>query len=173
MSTSARPCTTVPRRPAGPRLPTGTVDFLFYNTIDCTDTGVDAGSDVALDTNGVAHPSNDEEALAAGSYGFKAFYTSTNTDKWQNSEGICEPLTVDKGDLTIVTQIHNADHGDVGGDTHVPLGSVVHDTATVTGQVSDFDPDLTKVGFVFYNTIDCTGDGSLAGNTGADEPHGP
>ncbi len=57
----------------------------------------------------------------------------------------------------------------MGGDTHVPLGSVVHDTATVTGQVTGFDPDLTKVGFAFYNTIDCTGDGSLAGNTGADD----
>ena len=51
-----------------------------------------------------------------------------------------EPLTVDKAQLTIVTQIHDASHGNVGGDTHVALGSVVHDTATVTGQVLGFDP---------------------------------
>ena len=152
----------------GPSTPEGTVDFLFYSTIDCTDTGVDAGSDVGLDSNGVAHPSDDEAALAPGSYGFKAFYTSTNADKWKDSEGICEPLTVDKGDLAIVTKIHNASHGEVGGDTHVALGSVVHDTAHVTGQVTGFDPDLTKVGFAFYTSIDCTGDGSLAGNTGPD-----
>ena len=43
----------------------------------------------------------------------------------------------------------------------MPLGSVVHDTAHVTGQVTGFNPDLTKVGFAFYNTIDCTGDGRL------------
>jgi hypothetical protein len=156
----------------GPSTPEGTVAFTFYTTIDCTTDenhpSADAGSTVAL-VNGVAHPSSDEAALAPGSYSFKAVYTSSDTDKWQSgSESLCEPLTVDKGTLAIVTKIHNASHGDVGGSTSVPLGSVVHDTAHVTGQVSGFDPDLDKVGFAFYTTIDCTGDGSLAGNTGPD-----
>ena len=53
--------------------------------------------------------------------------------------------------------------------TFVPVNGIVHDTAHVTGANSNFAPDLTKVGFAFYNTIDCTGDGSLAANTGFDE----
>ena len=53
--------------------------------------------------------------------------------------------------------------------TFVPVNGIVHDTAHVTGQVTGFAPDLTKVGFAFYTTIDCTGDGSLAGNTGFDQ----
>ena len=78
----------------------------------------------------------------------------------------CEPLTVDKGTLSIVTKIHDTSHAVV---TFVPVNGIVHDTAHVTGANSDFPADLTKVGFVFYNTIDCTGDGSLAANTGFDE----
>jgi hypothetical protein len=47
-------------------------------------------------------------------------------------------LTVDKAQLRIVTQIHNAGHQDIT-NTNVPAGTVVHDTATVTGAVAGFD----------------------------------
>jgi hypothetical protein len=43
---------------------------------------------------------------------------------------------VDKAQLNIETLIHNADHEDV---ISVASGSVVHDTATVSGAVSGFD----------------------------------
>ena len=46
-------------------------------------------------------------------------------------------MTVDKAQLTIVTAIHNTSHNDIT-NTSVPVGSVVHDTATVTGAVDGF-----------------------------------
>ena len=79
----------------------------------------------------------------------------------------CEPFTVDKGNLTIVT-LHPQRRTRRQSRTPRmwPLGPVVHDTAHVTGQVTGFAPNLSKVVlFAFYNTIDCTGERQLvAGN---------
>ena len=118
--------------------PTGSVDFKFYSG-PCGDDSnpIGAPSTLAL-VNGVADPSAASPALAAGSYHYTAHYNSDNTAKWTDAEATCEPLTVDKAQLSIVTQIHNASHDPVGGATDVPLGSVVHDTATVSGAVPNF-----------------------------------
>jgi hypothetical protein len=118
--------------------PTGSVDFKFYSG-PCGDDSnqIGATSTVAL-VNGGADPSAASPALAAGSYHYTAHYDSDNTAKWTDAEATCEPLTVDKAKLSIVTQIHNANHDPVGGATHVPLGSMVHDTATVSGAVPGF-----------------------------------
>lgn len=136
--------------PAALGTPTGSVDFKFYKGDDCANGGDDVDgvpdvqvgstSNVPLDSNGVAHPSADFGPLGAGSYYFTAHFNTGDENVWSDSDSTCEPLTVDKAQLTIVTQIHDASHNDVGGDTHVPLGSVVHDTATVTGAVPGFDP---------------------------------
>src|SRR5262249_60675146 len=67
---------------------------------------------------------------AASVAGTSAYTGATSDD---------EPLTVNKAQLSITTQIHDAAHNDVGGAVSVSLGSVVHDTATVTGQVAGFD----------------------------------
>jgi Bacterial Ig-like domain (group 3) len=150
----------------GPSTPEGTIDFKFYSTIDCTpvDGGSAAGT-VPL-VSGVAHPSSDEGALAAGSYSFKAFYTSSNTDKWQNSESLCEPLTVDQGTTNSATEIHFSDESLVLGA--VDLGSTVHDQATVTGSSAAFMPTGSVV-FTFYSGGDCeTGTAVGAGTVALD-----
>jgi hypothetical protein len=155
----------------GPSTPEGTVDFKFYNTIDCTpvDGGSAAGT-VTLDS-GVAHPSDDEGALAAGSYSFKAFYTSSDTDVWQNSESLCEPLIVDQAQLDAATKLHDADHNVIADGSELNLGSSVHDTAQITGQVTGFDP-TGAVTFTFFNTTDCSDTGTSSANVGADEVSG-
>jgi hypothetical protein len=71
--------------------PTGTVDFTFYTTGDCTWTGKPAGT-VALDGTGVADPSASQGPLAAGSYSFKARYNGDA--RYFAKDGPCEPLTV-------------------------------------------------------------------------------
>ena len=124
--------------------PTGKVTFSFYSgTCDDAENATLIGSpdDVTL-VNGAADPSADQGPLGAGSYFFLATYTPdlASQGTYTGGDSQCEPLTVNKAQLTIVTQIHNASHGNVGGATHVPLGSVVHDTATVTGAVAGFNP---------------------------------
>jgi hypothetical protein len=110
--------------PAVP-IPAGSyVTFKFYK-----DSTLLTTENVNVDTTtGLAHPTADTSALHAGSYHYSATFTS-GASNVGNSIAADEPLTINKGDLKIVTTIHNANHT---GITEAALGSVVHDTATVT-----------------------------------------
>jgi uncharacterized repeat protein (TIGR01451 family) len=76
--------------------------------------------------------------LAAGSYTYQASIAAD--PNYNTATSPTEPLTVDKGTLTLATTIHDASHNVVGGATHVPLGSVVHDNAKISGAVAGFAP---------------------------------
>lgn len=113
-------------------------------------------------TEGGAVKSADSSALAAGSYAYRA--TVASNDNYTGGNSICEPFTVNKAQLTVTTDIHDANHQIV---TNVPANSVVHDTATITGAVNGFaTPAVT---FTFYTNGTCTGEGTPVANTGADE----
>src|SRR5262249_52567047 len=51
-----------------------------------------------------------------------------------------ETFFVDKGTLTLTTVVHNASHAVVADGAHVPLGSVMHDNATLSGATAGFTP---------------------------------
>ena len=105
---------------------TGSVDFTFYTSSDCSTGGSASGSGVAL-VSGVADPSSSQGPLAAGSYSFKAHYNgSTN---YAVADSACEPLTVQQATPTVATEIHNGSNHSAG-VTSVALGSTVHDKAT-------------------------------------------
>jgi hypothetical protein len=104
------------------------------------------GTGVAQGGSADAIRAVDSDPLAAGDYTYKAVVG--DNANYIGATSADEALTIDKAQLVINTQIHNADHGNVGGDTHVALGSVVHDTATVTGQVAGFPaPGADAVSF--------------------------
>ncbi len=75
-------------------------------------------------------PALPEGPLAPGDYSYRAFFESGDTDVILDATAACEPFTIDKGDLDISTNIHNAAHVDVT-NTSIALGSVIHDTATL------------------------------------------
>ena len=77
---------------------------------------------------GIAHPSTSQGPLQAGSYGFKATYSGDGN--FNGSTGTCEPLTVNKAQLTAATTIHNASHSAIPINTHMHsgLGSARHRT---------------------------------------------
>src|SRR5262249_19921333 len=133
--------TVTPNPAAGP-VPTGNVNFRFYNSAaDCTnDSGFSAGTVMgSIPLNGanpdVAHPSQSTAVLAAGTYAFKAKWDGDS--HYAGNTSSCETFIVDKATLSITTQVHNASHSDIT-NTSVLLSSVVHDTAHVTGGVSGF-----------------------------------
>jgi hypothetical protein len=66
---------------------------------------------------------------------------------------VCEPFTVDKSDTSLVTHVLNASNVDVT-NTKVPLGTTVHDTATLTPTTSGFSLAGTVV-YTFYRGGDC------------------
>ena len=100
--------------------PTGNVTFYWFTNSSCEGTGASAGT-VALNTSGVADPSSSEGPLAAGTnYAFHAVYSGDT--KYDGKTSACEPLTVNKAQLAITTDIHDVDHKVV---TSVGLGAIV------------------------------------------------
>src|SRR5262249_1519447 len=93
--------------------PTGTVEYRFYNTIDCT------GS-FTSETVSVGSESGSHGPLAPGSYSFMAIYSGDSN--YAGSSSDCEPLTVFNPDSNTTTTIHNAAHQPV---TTINLGDTV------------------------------------------------
>ncbi len=114
--------------------PSGNVTFTFFNNGTCAPAGTDAGT-VAL-SGGVAHPSNSQGPLGAGSYSFQAHYNGDNSNNAVDAQ--CESLNVNKAQLSISTTVHDASHTVIADNAHVALGTMAHDNATVTGGVAGF-----------------------------------
>jgi hypothetical protein len=127
----------------GVAIPTGsTVKFDWYKSIDCTGTVADTATLAAAASVDPALP---EGPLGAGDYSYKATFITPTDANVAGSAADCEPITIDKATLGVTTQLHgvNGAHNNVT-NTHVALGSTLHDTATVTGGVSGFDlPTVT------------------------------
>lgn len=93
-----------------------------------------------------------EGPLAAGDYGFIAQFISGDADVVTNATSACEPFTVDKGDTETVTTLVRDDtlaSLPISPVPHLPLGTSVHDTAVVNGQVDGFVIS-GKVTYHFY-----------------------
>ena len=137
--------------------PSGAVTFTFYtNSTDCSAGGAAIATAASPDAGNGDPRSVDTSALASGNYAFKAAIAGDTN--YTGGTSACEPFSVNKAQLQIATTIHNAAHTAV--TAPVALGSVLHDTAQVTGKVSGFDPS-GAVTFTFYtNSTDCSGGGA-------------
>jgi hypothetical protein len=143
------------------------VTFWFFDKgVACTDGSTTGGTQLntrAPDgTTGIAHPSTSETALAAGTYNFMAVVAGN--DNYLGATSSCEPFTVDKAQLTVTTNVHDAAHSDITGHS-VALGSVTHDTATVTGAVDGFATSTPSFTLTSSYTDTCS-DGATVANNG-------
>jgi hypothetical protein len=156
----------------------GTVHFSVWNDLSCgEDGGTQVGSteDVALGAFNTTEPTgtslqstSSALTLGAGDYSYFAYADLTGSEAGQSIiVGVdgCEPFTVNKADLQIRTDIHNAAHAVI---TSADAGAVVHDTATLSDVVGSFNPDLTKISFTFYSNGTCAGTGTSIANTGSE-----
>ena len=143
------------------------VTFYFFGKgVSCTNgstTGGTALNTMAPDaTTGIAHPSTSETNLAAGTYNFMAVVASN--DNYLGKTSNCEPFTVDKGNLTLTTEVHKGSSVGESAPLVVPptnlyAGDKVHDSAQVSGIVPGIPPANT-VTFKWYS--------DLAGTAGED-----
>ena len=145
-------------------IPAGsTVTFRYYSDNTCSTVAAGptsypaSGASPLVVDNGLP-----QGPLAPGEYSYKAIFTSGDPTKVSDSEGECEPFKVNKGTLHITTSPHDASHV---ATTSVALGSVMHDFATVTGEVAGFTRAPTT--FTFATNGTCT-DGVSIANAGAD-----
>ena len=84
--------------------------YTFFTSVDCTTGGTAAGGGALV--GGVPPNSNIEGPLGAGSYSFRAVFTSGDSN-FGGSTSTCKPLTVNPGTSSTATVIKNA----VGGAT--------------------------------------------------------
>ena len=82
--------------------------------------------------------------MGAGDHKFNA--TVASNDNYIGATSDDEPFHVNKAQLVITTKVHNASHTDITG-TDVQLGTIAHDTATVTGGVAGFALPATSFQF--------------------------
>jgi hypothetical protein len=147
---------------------TGTATFSFYQ--DGGVIGVQDAGDVllatsnpldltngAVDAQGLFPTGSSLGALPAGHYYYIASYDPGDNPNYLAADSDLELLTIDKAQLTITTEVHNASDEDIT-NGNVPLGSVVHDTATVSGAVEGF-----AIGDVSF-----TLNGGMVGNNGTE-----
>lgn len=160
--------------------PTGTVTFTFFRGGDCTTGTSEAAGSATLaavnSTTAVAHPSQSKTTLTAGSYAFRASYGGDGGNI--GSTSACEPFSVSKGTLGLTTAIHltgtthsntNYDRNATSnGSASVPINSVVHDVAFVSGAVSGIAP-TGAITFTIWSNGTCSGTGTALGTQGADE----
>jgi hypothetical protein len=142
------------------------ITFKFYANGTCDGDGTSVSDTGADEGDSTRDRSAASAALGAGSYSYKAFVAGN--DNYVGSDSGCEPFTVNKGDLTIRTDIHNALHQVI---TSADAGAVVHDTATLSGAITGFNPDLTKISFRFYANGTCYGTGTSVTNTGSESTY--
>jgi methyl coenzyme M reductase subunit D len=132
--------------------PTGTVTYQFFTTID--GTGPHTNQTVTLNPNGTVPDSALHGPLAAGAHSFIAVYSGDRN--YADSTSPVEPLTVESATSAAVTEITDVNHVAIPFPYEVPLGTSVHDTAAILGQVSGV-PATGTVTYQFFTTIDGTG----------------
>ena len=140
------------------------ITFAFYSQADCAGNPVAVANTGADEGDATADRSAASAALDAGSYSYKASVADNANYVGDSSD--CENFTVNKAQLTATTKVHDSSHTDIT-DGSVALGSVVHDTAKLSGVVAGKTP--AAITFAFYSQADCGGDAVAVANTGADE----
>jgi hypothetical protein len=144
--------------------PTEPITFTFYANDKCDGAGTSVLNTGADEGDSTRDRSAASAALGAGSYSYEAFVAGNANYVGANSG--CEPFTVNKGDLTIRTDIHNALHQVI---TSADAGAIVHDTATLGSAVSGFNPTLANISFTFWaGNSGCNGTGTAVAQTTAE-----
>jgi hypothetical protein len=136
--------------------PTGSVSFTVYSgSTDCSGTGAAAGS-VSLDGSGVADPSS-SSTVPVGGLSYKAHYAGDSA--YNPGDGPCESLAATKLTPTVATDVHDGSHNVI---ASAPIGSTVHDSATVSG--SQGTPTGSVDFTVYLGTTDCSAGAASAGS---------
>src|SRR3954451_4464950 len=134
----------------------GTITFHLFSDVSCQNEINTGLTPVSVNGDG-DYSSGNFTPSAAGSYYWIASYSG---DAHNNaSTGKCgdagETSVVNRAASSTATELHNNATDPVAVGSHVPLGSVMHDTAQVTGQVSGFAA-TGAVTFAFFGGADCT-----------------
>jgi hypothetical protein len=137
---------------------TGKADFTFFSNGTCTPGATNqnviatdlnrtltSGSPATLDNTTFA-----QGPLDAGTYSFLVHYQGDTNDAADDAP--CETVTIEKANSSTSTEIHLANESAAG--SSVPLGSSIHDKATVSGNGTT--TPTGNVTFTFFSGGNCT-----------------
>jgi len=137
-------------------IPSGsTVTFNIFNTADCTGPFSAQTVSIASGVSSAVATSPSVSLIATGALSFRAAFNSGNTNEVPNGVAACEPLDILNVPTSLTTQVHNPSHVDITNQT-VPLGTVIHDSATVAGQVGAI-PITGTITYQFFTNGACSG----------------
>ncbi|GAA0691533.1 hypothetical protein GCM10009104_18060 [Marinobacterium maritimum] len=145
-------------------VPTGSVDFLFFESHAACESAVQviASSENAALVNGYAESSAHEITdIGSGELAYQAVYVPAD-ENFNSSTSACELLDIELNPSAITTEVHDDLHNIVSYDTNggieIPVGTVIHDWAEVTGLgLAPYDPTGT-VTFELYMGLACEGE---------------
>jgi uncharacterized repeat protein (TIGR01451 family) len=140
------------------------ITFAFYSQANCGGDAVAVANVGADEGDNTADRSAASAALDAGAYSYKASVAGDSNYVGDSSD--CENFTVNKAQLTATTKVHDSSHNDITNGS-VDVGSIVHDTAKLSGVVAGKAP--AAITFAFYSQANCGGDAVAVANVGADE----
>jgi hypothetical protein len=135
---------------------TGNVTFDFFNNGTCSGTPAATSGNFALSGGSVDATTFTQGPLGAGSYAFMAHYAGAGN--YSAADSPCEPLTVNQATPGLSTTVKDSGGNTVDDANPAALGTAVHDTAALSGQVGSFSFDGTAtVTYSFFNNNNCSG----------------
>ena len=126
----------------------GTMTFRWYGNASCA--GLIATDTVAVSALISGAESSPFTQNAAGARSVRAQYSGSNG--YDAATGACVPMTFTKIDGTLTLAVHSSTHQVV---TAVPVGSLIHPSASVAGSLVAPTGGLV---FTWYGSPDCTMD---------------
>jgi predicted transglutaminase-like cysteine proteinase len=140
----------------GTSKPTGTVTFQLFATADCTGAHTDQAVSPLTAGTGTTATAASSNVTVNAALSFKATYSGDSVYPAVAASAVsCESLSP-TGSSVVTGIIRNDLSTDVTNGT-VPAGTVVHDTATVTGSGDGTSKPTGSVTFQLFATGDCTG----------------
>src|SRR5439155_1763199 len=119
----------------------------------CT-TPADGTEDVTVTAGGLV-PDSAAKTLGAGDYSYQATYNGNDNYKSKTSD--CEPFKISKATPGLTTTVKDSSGNTVDNANPAALGTSVHDTSTLSGQVGTFSFNGTAtVTYAFFKNNDCT-----------------
>jgi len=148
---------------SGGATPTGTITFDLYppSSPDCA-AGTSVYTDVVtitdngtFDTLTLGDNPGGYTSSALGTYNWVASYSGDGNNLPVASDCGDEAYVVTAAASDVETIVEDGTDAAVTNGSHVPLGSAIHDKATVTAPDSPFQPPAGTIDFSFFSSIDC------------------
>jgi hypothetical protein len=128
-----------------------TVTYHFYANNECKPSSSD--QTVTVEPGGIV-PDSAAQTLGPGAYSYSATYSGNAN--YNAATSPCEPFKVEKAASVVATTVNDGSGNTVSDEKPATVGTSVHDTATLSGEVKGFSFDgSATVTYHFFANNEC------------------